>query len=92
MKWRYPKNLLRPVQSIEVPKYRLSWKPAPSKLKNAPPFLVPFGFRPKTLPAQLVFRSLEFGVIRTNTFKPYQMVFVSWSCQLVKMVFVRAPL
>ena len=69
MKWRYPKNLLRPVQSIEVPKYRLSWKPAPSKLKNAPPFLAPFGFRPKTLPAQLVFRSLEFGFIRTNIFK-----------------------
>ena len=69
MKWRRPKNLLRPLQSIEVTKYRLTWKPAPPKLKNAPPFLAPFGFRPKTLPAQIDFRSLEFGVVRDEHFQ-----------------------
>ena len=69
MKWRCPKKLLRPVQSIEVTKYHLTWKPAPPELKHAPPFLAPFGFRPKNPSPELVFRSLEFGVVRTNTFK-----------------------
>ena len=40
--------------NTEAPKCRLSWKPAPSKVcafENAPPFLAPFGFRPKIPPS-----------------------------------------
>ena len=77
------KSLLRLVQSIKVHEYRSFWK-LEARARIWRPLALAFIRKPHFFKIKNL-----VSVIRTNT-NTFQMVFVSCSCQLVKMVFVRA--
>jgi hypothetical protein len=86
-----PNRLIAPNTNMEVPKHRLSWKSAPSKSKLSPPSAA-LWLSAENPPTQFFLKLQMPFQLLLRTLPNCQMVFVSWSRQLVKMVFVRAPL